>query len=58
MPKKVTSTMAVGLVPGKIRVKTTVVPSGTIVNDIRPADTFKKTPPASWGKRQPARGAT
>ena len=50
MTKKATTTMSVGLVPGRGRVKTTVVPKGAIVNDIRPADTFAKTPPSSWGK--------
>lgn len=34
-------------------VKTVKVPPGTITNDQRPADTFHKKPPTSWGKRLP-----
>ena len=46
--------MAVGLVPGgRARVKTQVIPKGTITNEARPADTYATKPPAKWGKRLP-----
>jgi hypothetical protein len=50
---KIGSTKAIGLAGGRGKVKTTVIPPGTLPNDHRPADTYSKKPPSSWGRRLP-----